>query len=428
MAKLSEPIASAPKRGRPARFAEYERLYASLPKGMTKRPKYVKGIGIFRGNRDDSAWVKIHLPHGGTYRGRTYGANDSIEIKLGRLASWSWQQLETKRSELQGRADRGEPIESQEPVRFEDWATQWLERAKPRLRAYETASIHVNKHLVPAFGALSLDRIGVAQVNAWIAEKLREQAPATVRRELGTLATILNAAVRSGMLDANPCRMADSIRGIAGRQRFLDGIELVRLLAAAEAVADWLPDYILWCLHSGMRRGETKRLTWENIRVLPNGRKVALVRTGKTNQPRIVYCSRTMEEILERQAVRRKEALELQAARKKKNVEQPSAPEAPSDSVVFPIAQMTLRRKWEKVRVQAGLKDVTLHDLRRTHSTHAAAAGVDLRTLADRIGHADLSMLQRHYAALVQTAAADAADTVQRVFDDLTRRRPIAVM
>jgi integrase len=83
---------------------------------------------------------------------------------------------------------------------------------------------------------------------------------------------------------------------------------------------------------------------------------------------------------------------------------------------------MTLRRRWEQARKAAGLADVTLHDLRRTHGTHAAAAGVDLRTLADRIGHTDLSMLQKHYAAVVGTAAAEAADTFQQAFDRMVAR------
>jgi integrase len=81
------------------------------------------------------------------------------------------------------------------------------------------------------------------------------------------------------------------------------------------------------------------------------------------------------------------------------------------DNRVFPISAMTLRRKWEKARKSAGLEDVTMHDLRRTHGTHAAAAGVDLRTLAGRIGHTDLTMLQKHYAALVGTADEQAAKT-----------------
>ena len=77
---------------------------------------------------------------------------------------------------------------------------------------------------------------------------------------------------------------------------------------------------------------------------------------------------------------------------------------------------MTLRRKWEAARRQAGLEDVTIHDLRRTHSTQAAVAGVDLRTLAGRLGHANLAMLEKHYAALVGSASEEAADKIEKAF------------
>jgi integrase len=86
------------------------------------------------------------------------------------------------------------------------------------------------------------------------------------------------------------------------------------------------------------------------------------------------------------------------------------------------MSKMTLRRRWEDARRRAGLEDVTIHDLRRTHSTYAAASGVDLRTLAGRIGHADLSMLQRHYAALVGDAEAGAAERIEAVFSQITSR------
>ena len=77
---------------------------------------------------------------------------------------------------------------------------------------------------------------------------------------------------------------------------------------------------------------------------------------------------------------------------------------------------MTLRRKWEAVRREAGLEDVTIHDLRRTHSTQAAVAGGDLRTLAGRLGHANLSMLEKHYAALVGSVSEEAAVKIERAF------------
>ena len=215
-----------------------------------------------------------------------------------------------------------------------------------------------------------------------------------MKREVDTLNAILNDAVKNGHLEANPGRHADKIKGVTPRQRFLDAEEIVRLLTKAEEAADWLPDFILWCLHSGMRRGEVLRLLWSDVRKLSNDRQIVQVQKSKSDQPRIVVCTATMTEIIERQKQRKRD----------------------NDERVFPIARMTLRRKWEAARREAGLEDVTIHDLRRTHSTQAAVAGVDLRTLAGRLGHANLSMLAKHYAALVGSASEEAAAKIERAF------------
>ncbi len=221
-----------------------------------------------------------------------------------------------------------------------------------------------------------------------------------MKRQFNTLRAILNNAIRAEHIEQNPCRHADPIRGAVGRQRFLNGSEVVRLLVAAESVADWLPDLILWAIHSGMRKGEIRALQWQDIRNIDNGRVIVLVPRSKADEPRMISCTRTMVEVLERQEGRKIEG----------------------DVRVFPISAMILRRNWEQARQLADLSDVTMHDLRRTHGTHAAAAGVDLRTLADRIGHTDLTMLQKHYAAVVGDRAVEAAETFQKAFDRMTLR------
>lgn len=390
------------RRGRPQKYTEYDAMVANLPRPMTKRPKYLNGIGVFRGTKGDTAWIKLRMPNGGVFQGKICEPGKAIEIKLGQLSSWTWEQLEAKRDELQGRADRGEPLEDEAPIRFDVWAEDWLARARNRVKDFATVRAHVNKHLVPAIGTKPLSSITAHDVNRWSADQLGgELKPGTVKRQFNTLRAILNDAMKAGKIEKNPCRHADPIKGIVARQRFLDGSELTKLLAEAEGVADWLPDFILWCVHSGMRKGEVRALLWSDIRPLEDGRVFAQVRTSKSDQPRIVSCTQTMIEVLERQGLRGVE----------------------HDDRVFPISAMTLRRKWEKARKLAGLEDVTMHDLRRTHSTHAAAAGVDLRTLAGRIGHTDLSMLQKHYAALVGSADAEAANTIGQVIDTMTGRK-----
>ena len=380
------------RRGRPSKFAEFDQLVATLPPVMEKRPKYLNGIGVFRGARGLTAWLKIRLPHGGTLKGKTYQANASVEIKVGSLDSWSWEQLAEKHRELQGKADRGESLEEAPDLTFGVFATDWLARAENRVRAYETVGIHVNKHLVPFFGAMPLRRVSVADVNRWIARQLKDAAPGTVKRQFNTLRAILNDAVRSGLIEKSPTQNADPIRGAVARQRFLTNEELVALLAIAGEKAEWLPDFILWAVHSGMRKGEMQALTWKDIRPLGEDRVMVDVRHTKSGKPRLVVATKTMRAIMTNQIGRRK----------------------PGDDRVFAVSKMTLRRRWEAARASAGLGDVTIHDLRRTHTTHAAAAGVDLRTLAARIGHADLSMIEKVYAQVVGSASAEAAEKIEK--------------
>ena len=382
------------RRGRPSKYAEFDELVASLPTVMEKRPKYVRGIGVFRGTRDTTAWLKIGLPNGGTLKGKTYPLNASVEIKMGNLASWTWEQLLTKHGELQGKADRGEPLEEAPSVSFETFAEEWLRRAGKRTKGGNTDHLVVEKHLIPAFGGLGIKQMSAVDLNRWIARRLSVSKPSTVQREFNTLRALLNSAVRSGLIEKSPTQNADPIRGAVARQRFLTNEELVALLAVAEKEAEWLPDFILWAVHSGMRKGEMQALTWREVRELGADRVVVDVTHSKSGLPRFVTATKTMRDILGRQKGRK----------------------PAGDDRVFAISKMTLRRRWEAARRKAGLGEVTIHDLRRTHSTHAAIAGVDLRTLAGRIGHSDLSMLQKHYAALVGSASEEAAEKIERAF------------
>ena len=385
---------SVKPKGRKRKYSEYEELLNSLPKVMSKRPKYVRGIGVFRGARGETVWIKINLPHGSIYKGKSYKSGSSLEIKLGKLSSWSWEQLEAEHNVYQGKADRGEPFEDKDKVVFKDWADNWLRRAKTRLRSYDTDERQVRLHLLPYFGDMALTTISTPDVNNWVSDRLSTAAPSAVKRGIGTLSAIMSDARRNSHISENPCKDADRIRGIVGRQRFLSMEELISLLSAAEQVAEWLPDFIVWGVHSGMRKSEILKINWVDISKLSDGRTIVLIPTSKADQPRMLVCTDAMSRVLLKQGDRKQ----------------------PNNNTVFPVTRMTLRRKWEKARALVDLQDVTMHDLRRTHSTHAAAAGVDLRTLADRIGHTDLTMLQKHYAAIVGAAAIEAVEKIDKVF------------
>lgn len=157
--------------GRPGRYSRYEKLEASLPAVMTKRPVYCDAIGLFKGSKSTTVWIKVRMPHGGVYNGRTVPVGGSIEHKVGNRASWTWEQLEAERNRLQGLADRNEPLEAAQVATFVTYADEWLEQKKPILKSFGVTQGNVKRSLTPHFGKKALNAITVADVNKWIAKK-----------------------------------------------------------------------------------------------------------------------------------------------------------------------------------------------------------------------------------------------------------------
>ncbi len=386
------------RRGRPAKFKALDDLLASCPDAM-RRPIYQDRIGVRRGPKGDTVWIKIQLPMGGAWKGRQFPPSHALEVKLGWKAAIDWKYAIAVRDKLQGRADKGELLEDTPVPTFDELANDWLARKKNTVADFVTIRGHVRVHLLPTFGAMRIDGITAVDVERWVAEKLRaDLSPGYVKRMNNTLKSILNNARRAGLIDRNAASEISPIKGVSSRQRFLTAEEIVRLLTAAEEEEPWLRDVVVWALHSGMRRGEIQSMRWGDVRELPDGGKIVLLQTTKSGKPRSVICTRAMTEVLERQTECRVEG----------------------DDRVFPVSKMTWRRRWEKAREQAGLPDIDFHDLRRTNATQAAASGVDLRTLAARIGHTDLAMLEKHYAMVVGSAEHEAAEKIQDTFDRLT--------
>jgi integrase len=364
-----------------------------------RRAKFHDRIGVRRGPKGDTVWIKVQLTKGGSWKGRRYPPGGALEVKLGWKASTDWGHAIAVRDDLQSRADKGLPLEDDPAPSFNDCASDWLSRKEGTVKDFGTIRMHVDLHLAPTFGAKRIEEITAADIERWIARKRGEGlSPGYVKRIVNTLRAILYDALRAGLINRNPATDIAPIKGVNARQRFLDTAEIMRLLAAAEDVEPWLRDVVVWALHSGMRRGEIQSIRWPDVRNIPAGGKIVLLESTKSGKPRPVICTKGMIEILARQADRRDAA----------------------DDRVFPVSEMTWRRRWEKARKMAGLEDIDFHDLRRTNATQAAVSGVDLRTLAARMGHSDLSMLERHYAMVVGSAEHEAAEKIQTTFDSLT--------
>ena len=391
--------------GRPGRYAKFEEFEASLPKAMAKRPAYCEGIGIFNGTTGSTVWLKIRMPRGGLFKGRSIAIGGSVELKLGKRTSWDWPQLIEERNHYQGLADRGEPLEAVEIDTFATYAKDWLNRKKPTMRSYGVTSGHVANVLNPIFGKKTLGVITVTDVNRWIGQQAIKLKPATVQRQLNTFNAIMNDAVRSGIIERNPSVRADKLKGIEPRLRFVTDEDLAVVLKAADEIErsqeankertphqirGWLRFYVVWAYQSGMRREEILNLTWDRVRKGDNAITAVEVVHTKTGSPRNVTCTEEMLSILV--SLRKLER-------------------AKGDNRLFPVSMTTLKRSLTKLWKATGLQDIRLHDLRGTHATILLQNGVDAQTVAGRLGHSR-SMLVKNYS--VYRGDVDAAKTFSR--------------
>lgn len=68
-----------------------------------------------------------------------------------------------------------------------------------------------------------------------------------------------------------------------------------------------------------------------------------------------------------------------------------------------------MTRRWERLCAKAGLPHVRIHDLRHFVATELLSAGIDARTVANRLGHARTSTTLDIYWAWVPARDRDAA-------------------
>jgi integrase len=78
-----------------------------------------------------------------------------------------------------------------------------------------------------------------------------------------------------------------------------------------------------------------------------------------------------------------------------------------------PIHPDTVSQWFDTFLKRHGLPHVTLHEIRHTNASHLIAQGVDPRTVAQRLGHNQVSTTMNIYAHSIKTAEQAAAVTLE---------------
>jgi integrase len=289
-------------------------------------------------------------------------------------------------------------------VLFSTWAEQWL--AARLVRPTTLASDHARyaNHLAPAFGAVPLREISPLRVKAYIAELAARRAPATVRHVHALLSSILSAAVDEGLLLHNPCRRTSLPRSSPPPQTFLSPDEIARLAGVID------PHYrqlVITAAGTGLRWGELVGLSPAAVDLL-HGRlyvdrtlvdingALSFGEPKTRGSRRVVSLSRTLVDGLTEQLSRATTQLMF-----------PSPTGEPLRRSNF------YHRTWRPAVRAAGFAPAPrFHDLRHSHVAMLIAAGVPVKAIQERLGHASIVMTMDRYGHLLQTVDATLLEAV----------------
>jgi integrase len=248
-------------------------------------------------------------------------------------------------------------------------------------------------------------------------------SPSTIRQIHIAISAALSAAVRWEWIKTNPAAVAKKPRQSAPEPHPPSSEEAARILAAAWEQDDAWGTFVWLTLVTGMRRAELLALRWDDIDltagvveirrnyVWVKGRGVE--KTTKTHRMRrISLDSATLDVLTAHHERCADDVLQLG--------EKPSARaflfshEPMCDRPYHPDA---VTHRYTKMCAQLGI-DSHLHALRHYSATELLTAGVDLRTVAGRLGHSGAGATTlRVYAAWVGAADRAAAELLGSRFD-----------
>lgn len=309
---------------------------------------------------------------------------------------------------------------------------EWFEHASQSFspRTAEVVRGYLDSPIIPAIGSIPAARLTPAELDRFYRHLLTVGAtrgpykPATVRRVHGIIRRALTQGVRWGWLGHNPALDASPPRVPLQELKPPTPDEVVRLFRLAQETDPELAMFIVLAASSGARRGELVALRWRDLDLdqgtLSIERGVVLVdgklieQGTKTHQSRrLTMDAGTVATLKEHRAWAESNA-------------RAAGTTVTGDSFVFsqtvdgsiPWRPDATTRDFRVLCRKAGVTGVRLHDLRHYVATRLLASGIDVRTVAGRLGHRNPATTLNVYSHFVPEADQEAAEALGQIFGE----------
>jgi integrase len=257
-------------------------------------------------------------------------------------------------------------------------------------------------------------KLGVADVERWHARRRRAgTGESSLLNQHRILRSALAQAVRWGWLTVNPASLARLRHPKTQRRGTMSAEQVQSVLAAAHEIETRAELALRIAAVAGARRSELAALRWEDLdgRRLRIDSAIATVRLGSRQDKQTPELMDQATKTGNRRAI----TLDPETVNLLDKLRTESEDLGPW---VFAVGERPANPDrigswWRLARKRAGLDPTwRLHDLRHWSATQAIAAGHDIRTVANRLGHVNPAMTLRVYAHALEEADLAVADTM----------------
>ncbi len=317
---------------------------------------------------------------------------------------------------------RGTALTEKSKITLAQWLEQWLERymrdnvGENTFRSY---SWIIHNRIVPHLGSRKISYITTADVQKmynYLLDNGRKEehfeydfhlSGNSVRNTHNLLHQAMEAAKHERIIARNPT-IGAVLPEITYKQKWIFNDEqLESFLKEIKKEPDWYA-FFYTAITTGLRRGELCGLQWNDInestgqlsvkRSVGHGRNVGnQEQTTKTDAGlrTFVLPQSTFNLLMER----KKEIYSKWIFPDPKNKE-------------LPVSPQCAYKKLKTILRNGDLPDIRFHDLRHTFATHALSSGVDVKTLAQILGHTNPSFTLDTYTHVTTDMHRAAANIV----------------
>ncbi len=313
--------------------------------------------------------------------------------------------------------------------------TRWLPGQVSQLSpsTYDSYRRNIDLHVIPRIGGVPLQKLAAEDLDGLYAAlstaggrrdgKKGGLSPKSVRIVHSVLHKALSDARRKGTLTRNVAEVADAPKSRSAAKRAEIKVWTPEELHSFLDLAVDNRNHAAWFLtsHTGMRRGEVLGLRWGDVdldaRRLSVRQAVILVAYKLTIADVKTDTGRRPIDLDER-------TIAMLRTWRKRQLEERMlvGPTAYQDNdLVFarpdgtPINPDAFSQSFDRLVARSPLPRIRLHDLRHTHASILLKAGVPVKVVSERLGHANPAFTITVYQHIIPGMQADAAT----VFSDL---------